>query len=68
MTDWQPIETAPKDRPVLVSVPTGEPRAFMAEWRDGSKWLDGRGVFVVFMDGQPLRDATHWKPAPEAAR
>lgn len=58
---WQPIETAPKDRPVLVASDYIE--------SDGlnplvhAQWVEG--VFYSLWDGEPIYDATHWYPAPE---
>jgi hypothetical protein len=43
--EWQPIETAPKDRVVLLYVPDmgnwpDEPAIVTAIWSDGQKWVD----------------------------
>jgi hypothetical protein len=58
---WQPISTAPKDRPVLVHILSdfGRKGVLMAEWQE---WSDS---FGVYSDGEPLRDATHWCELPE---
>lgn len=55
---WQPIETAPRDGPIL-AVETSEHGAdvpAVVEWRDGWRSYDDRSVVL-----QP----THWMPLPE---
>lgn len=62
--NWQPIETAPKDRDVLLYV-TETDEQFVAFWDqaldDDCKWVfasGGRTTFIVL-------GATHWTPLPE---
>lgn len=66
VTEWQPIETAPKNRHLLIfSSATGVETSFwnpsLDDWDGG---LDGYG------EPQALVHATHWMPlpAPPAAR
>ena len=72
MTDWQPIETAPKDgTTVLISGPTrsGKKRFIhAAAWRlhdSGSAYVEvwKCPVGIVFDD-----DVTHWMPLPPPPR
>jgi hypothetical protein len=52
---WQPIETAPKDRPILIYTRGGE--ILIVTWYAG-QWDDG--------EGRPWKDpAIHWMPLPE---
>ncbi len=61
---WRPIETAPKDREILLFVAeTGE--QFAAFWgtdpEDGdTQWVFARGQGISFI----VRDPTHWLPLP----
>jgi hypothetical protein len=60
MMDWQPIESAPKDKPVLVYCP-GNHRSelvLLAEQVTHSR------RWVIFIDGQEVVP-THWQPLPE---
>ncbi len=69
MSEWQPIETAPKDLRVLVFVPDtyGNPTisgVFTAQWLDGYGWESG---YVGCMDeAAGLTAPTHWMPLPIA--
>lgn len=69
MSEWQPIETAPRDgSPVLIIDATAKtPQAYFGhwhgEWRLGSveNWYDeDAGYCLGFLPG-----ATHWMPLPE---
>ena len=65
MTEWQPIETAPKDgKNILISNDRGMfVAAFDADWDLDGWWLvsDGKD------HERPLRgnDPTHWMPLPK---
>jgi len=63
MTEWQPIETAPKDgRRILVYAETW-PEIAVAEWRDKGITLEGWRLHPFNdIDPEPL---THWMPLPE---
>jgi hypothetical protein len=62
--EWQPIETAPKDkeRVLIFSERRGVREArFYCENSDGTVWYDtmvGGGPMTIFYD------ATHWMPLP----
>lgn len=54
---WQLIETAPKDRKVLLAEPIegssrNEYRIYSAEWANGD-WADGANLYAG--------DPTHWR-------
>jgi len=59
MTDWKPIETAPKDGTfILVAVPGEVAIHIMLVW-----WLDG---WCLDMTNTPIvGNPTHWMPLPE---
>lgn len=66
MTEWKPIETAPKDQFVLLAVPDdGEMEAFvaMAKWQ-GLGWYGVDDFGLTFNPvGEP--QPTHWMPIPQ---
>jgi hypothetical protein len=58
---WQPIETAPKDKQILIWSPMY--RVCHVEWCN-ARWM------IVHDSGDPYYqvipdDATHWQPSPE---
>lgn len=69
MSEWQPIETAPKDTDILVyfdhdADPYQDPEAPgkltpYAAWAEGGDFLDGAGVCVAKWHAQ------HWKVEDE---
>jgi len=59
MTEWQPIETAPKDGDSVLTW-DGE-RVDMAHW---STFGDGPGCWVVDNTDVGIKP-THWMPRPE---
>lgn len=74
MMDWQPIETAPKGKAILVYDPSHDhPR--VAQWMTAMD--DGEGAWIYArklswqepMMGKALSfivvDPTHWMPLPE---
>lgn len=70
MSEWQPIETAPKDgRDILVWMPLGDgrgnPTVAVVDWyvaNGESHWRIAEGVFgPLALDFPP----THWMPLPE---
>jgi hypothetical protein len=58
MSEWQPIETAPKDgTPVLAFIGDGDGAAVLG-WSAGCReWQDYNG-------SSPRYDPTHWMPLP----
>jgi hypothetical protein len=48
---WQPIETAPKDRDILLY----DENIYMGQWYDKDWWVEG---------GQITCNPTHWMPLP----
>lgn len=63
MSEWQPIETAPSDTPLLVWQPNW-PRMIVArrgtEYRGtADKWFDSEGYTST---------PSHWMPLPESPR
>lgn len=62
MGEWQPIETAPKDVPLLVfSCEARHPGVMVAElntWEDSADWTDTWAE--QGLDVEP----THWMPLP----
>ena len=59
MTEWQPIETAPKDGTFILVAVTGEVAThIMLVW-----WFDG---WCLDMTNTPIvGKPTHWMPLPE---
>jgi hypothetical protein len=68
MTDWQPIETAPKDgTDILVTRRDGDG----SDWYAVAQWWVERWVFL-YGDSKQIRDPvflcfqpTHWRPLPD---
>ena len=61
MSDWQPIETAPKDRDVLVFAgPTHlgtDGRIIVGYSLSGTRWWSKPGLYSI-------QRPTHWMPLP----
>lgn len=69
MSEWQPIETAPKGTKVLVYSPDRcancppEAGGAITAWHDGEYWCNGRletGEIAVLKHAP-----THWMPLPQ---
>lgn len=62
--DWQPIETAPLDVPILGFCPSGPAVIEGHDYQGGtiSWWVENSHGFNE--DGQVL-DVTHWMPLPD---
>jgi hypothetical protein len=70
MQEWQPIETAPKDCPILIygtwdselscELPKEDPDIFMAEYCEGAWSIIGGAYYSTF-----VYRPTHWMPLPE---
>lgn len=64
MSDWQPIETAPDNRDVLLAFgATGIPYAVAGRFHNGDEW--GWSSALLPNDWLEHRP-THWMPLPEA--
>lgn len=65
MNDWQPIETAPKDRRILVITKRGA--MYAAEWSK-NPYTDHEAWLIARIDNQNgdclITQATHWMPLP----
>ena len=66
MTEWQPIETAPKDGaaillglPIVGNLAENDRRVYEGRWNGLQKTWTGINGFIV------LSVATHWMPLPE---
>jgi hypothetical protein len=67
MNAWQPIETAPKNRWVLIKA-EGETHPYVAQWAVMDNWRYGKHFEIL--DGQVIEvhetiKPTHWMPLPE---
>lgn len=51
---WQPIETAPKNKQAICFSPAKHGRNSLAEW-----------MRIQYLDETPFRIPTHWQPLPE---
>lgn len=56
MSEWRPIETAPKDETRVLLARAGIPSMHTAFWR-GGVWMCG--------GHQYFNNPTHWMPLPE---
>ena len=56
MSEWQPIETAPKDGTTILAI--GKLRMYLIHWVKGF-WLNSEYVYEV-----PNDRYTHWMPLP----
>lgn len=71
MSEWQPIETAPKDGTFLIGGWTGDGHKHPMIWSVDSAWRDGDGfsVDVSPESGETMRPTidhiTHWMPLPQ---
>jgi hypothetical protein len=77
MTEWQPIETAPKDGPIWAYViANGVASQGVIWWRPHKnswpeepnrnwRWRQNDNSTVGFSDGLPNPGATHWMPLLE---
>lgn len=72
MSDWQPIETAPKDQTILLYRPTASSYARIApgEWDDQRHharptphWMSWHRLALVSDNKE--HSPTHWMPLPE---
>lgn len=66
MTEWQPIETAPKDGTAILTYRSGKIMA-VAEWlqdRLAQSAMVKEGCWCV-SDGMIIIGVTHWMPLPK---
>ena len=64
MSDWQPIETAPKDGRKMLLRFTGP---FSDQMQDGvtvGRWLRGWWLDAIWATSTAHRSPTHWMPLP----
>lgn len=63
MSEWQPIETAPKDETVLLFWPASYVGAYVTgrRYRDGGPWKTNIDGLIETAGG---RGPTHWMPLP----
>jgi hypothetical protein len=63
--DWQPIETAPKDRLIIVFAPGDDPNFHepLTDLVSLCQWHEDAGFCVC-----ELRNPTHWAPFERPAR
>ena len=59
-TAWQPIETAPKDRPIVVYAPA---RDGLPEMASICQWHEDAGFCI-----DEIREPTHWVEKPATIR
>ncbi len=67
MSDWRPIETAPKDGTRIIifgSVTDMEPEPRMGWWGDYDAAGELGEPLWVDDDGSEIEGATHWMPLP----
>jgi hypothetical protein len=68
---WQKMETAPKDRRILVFVPNTYDNVtisgiFTAQWVNGLKWQGWESGHAGYQDeSATINDPTHWRELPE---
>lgn len=76
MTDWRPIETAPKDGSVFVIVMAGEPESYEVGWYEpyygyeyvalyGGLYRKEQRLLGEWRGFDNFHRATHWLPLPE---
>ena len=70
MSEWKPIETAPKDGTFLIGGWTSNGQNHPMEWEVDIAWREGDsfGVDVSLESGETMRPTidqiTHWMPFP----
>lgn len=66
MAEWQPIETAPRDRDILVFCLDDEPQVVVAYWFEVPEWAGWMYADDALSGLQPEGcEPTHWQPLPE---
>ena len=66
LTDWQPIETAPKDGTEVLLWTDEYPRVVSASYREFGEWEGWTFTDEALADIQPEgpREPSHWMPLP----
>lgn len=65
MSEWQPIETAPKDGRVVLALPVyGAHTGTFLHWDAWSDDMSGDHQEENIYSGWRIADATHWMPLP----
>lgn len=68
MMEWQPIESAPEEAPVLVSMPDGNVvSAIKVKTYGSSQWRTNADLFECFYP-QLQKQPTAWMKLPEAPK
>lgn len=66
MSEWQPIETAPIKKPILITDGTIVTVTYLETWGDVVDMF-GHGFSGYEWDYDfDVSDATHWQPLPDA--
>lgn len=63
---WQPIETAPRDEPILAAIEVRYTRTGKSHWERHVIWCDDETgeISADCEQGWGFRDYTHWMPLP----
>jgi hypothetical protein len=64
MSEWQPIESAPRDGTEFVMLDANVKTATVGHWMEDVDWMD----FGKEPRWFPLATPTHWMPLPEMPR
>lgn len=67
-TKWQPIESAPRDEPILLALTVRNNKSGAEWWEMHSAWVrsDDEQIGSYGSDpGWTLEDFTHWMPLPD---
>lgn len=62
MSEWQPIETAPKDGSDLLLF---NGQIFIGSWSETGAWFDDRRLWSDTMYGYADPQPTYWMPLPQ---
>lgn len=64
-TDWQPIDTAPKDRSIILGVAGGHVPNYIGRWRTGEMYEPSPYNWAWRCDSSGrFANPTHWMEAP----
>ena len=68
MSEWQPIETAPKDGTrVVLFQPKNDGKGYIAcaSWDSYWQWVERGADYATELTGVGELHPTHWQPLPE---